>query len=132
MDKEEKRKAVSGLSLFQGLPESQAAALASLAEVRRPAKGATIFRAGDPALGFFAVIKGRVRIFRSAPSGKEHILHVFGPGEVFAEVAVFQGWPYPADAEALAEELVTLPLHPGLTDADVHYICDAVQANLPQ
>ncbi len=101
MDREEKIHAIANLTLFAGLPEEQARSLALLAEVRRAARGKTLFRAGDPAPGFFAVVSGRVRIFRSAPSGKEHILHVFGPGEVFAEVAVFQGGPYPADADVL-------------------------------
>ena len=50
-----------------------------------------------------------------------HLLTLFGGGRVKL--------PH---AEALAEELVTLPLHPGLTDDDAHYICDAVIANLPQ
>lgn len=101
MDREEKARAIANLTLFAGLPEEQARSLALLAEVRRAARGKTLFRAGDPAPGFFAVVSGRVRIFRSVPSGKEHILHVFGPGEVFAEVAVFQGGPYPADADVL-------------------------------
>lgn len=101
MNRDDKARAIASMALFDGLPEEQVRSLALLAEVRRAARGKTLFRAGDPAPGFFAVVSGRVRIFRGAPSGKEHILHVFGPGEVFAEAAVFQGFPYPADADAL-------------------------------
>ena len=46
-----------------------------------------------------------------------HLLTLFGGGR--------ESLP---QAEALGRELTTLPLHPGLSDADVHYICDAVLA----
>ena len=45
--------------------------------------------------------EGRVKIFKVSFSGKEHILHIFGPGEPFGEVPVFHGQPFPASAEAL-------------------------------
>ena len=48
-----------------------------------------------------------------------HLLTLFGGGRVKLP-----------QAEALGGELTTLPLHPGLSDADVHYICDAVAAGL--
>ena len=50
-----------------------------------------------------------------------HLLTLFGGGR--------ESLP---QAEALGRELTTLPLHPGLSDADVHYICDAVLAALPR
>ncbi len=49
-----------------------------------------------------------------------HLLTLFGGGAVSLP-----------RAESLAEELVTLPLHPGLSDEDVNYICDAALAALP-
>lgn len=47
------------------------------------------------------VSKGRVKIFKLSPEGKEQILHVFGHGEPFGEVAVFEGRNFPASAEAM-------------------------------
>jgi CRP/FNR family transcriptional regulator len=35
------------------------------------------------------------------PMGKEHILHIFGPGEPVGEVPVFSNQPFPATAEAI-------------------------------
>lgn len=95
--------AVSRIKLFEGLPAREQAALASIAEARAYAKGQDVFFAGETAQGFFSVSTGRVRIYQTALTGKEHILHVFGPGEVFAEVAVFAGSVYPANAQALEE-----------------------------
>lgn len=95
--------AVSRIELFDGLPLPEQTALAGIAEVRNYAKGQDIFIAGEVAQGFFSVATGKVRIYQTSFSGKEHILHVFGPGEVFAEVAVFAGSAYPANAQALED-----------------------------
>lgn len=95
--------AVAGIGLFSGLDANGLAALAAVAETRRYARGEDIFFAGEPAAGFFSVVTGKVRIYQMSLAGKEHILHVFGPGEVFAEVAVFSDRVYPANAQAMED-----------------------------
>ncbi|WP_300164321.1 Crp/Fnr family transcriptional regulator [Solidesulfovibrio sp.] len=99
----DKNQAVAAIGLFSGLGQRELAALAGVAETRRYARGADIFFAGEPAQGFFSVASGKVRIYQTSLAGKEHILHVFGPGEVFAEVAVFSGGVYPASAQVLED-----------------------------
>lgn len=106
----DKQAAVAALTLFSGLDPDKIAELAAVAELRRRQKGRLLFRTGEPADGFYGVASGKVRIYRSSPSGKEHILHVFGPGEAFAEVVVFQGGVFPADAQTLEDsELLFFP-----------------------
>jgi CRP/FNR family transcriptional regulator len=99
----DKAQAVAAIGLFSGLGPRELAALAGIAEVRSYARGQDIFFSGDPAMGFFSVASGKVRIYQTSLAGKEHILHVFGPGEVFAEVAVFSGGVYPASAQVLED-----------------------------
>lgn len=93
--------------LFQGLPHQSLAPLTAQAVVKRFKKGETIFLEGAEAKGFYLVSRGKVKIFKSNFAGKEQILHVFGPGQAFAEAAVFEGRRYPANALAL-EELETV------------------------
>jgi len=102
----EKLSALGGVKLFEGLPKEQLASLASIALLKRVKAGETLFEAGQPGTHFYAVVSGKVRVFRSAPSGKEQILHVFGAGEAFAEVPVFEGKTYPASAQALEDSVM--------------------------
>lgn len=97
---------VDGLSktpLFEGLPPEKLALIADITELLRYGKGQTIFSEGDPARGFYTVFSGRVKIFKLSPDGKEQILHIFGPGEPFGEVAVFEDINFPAYAQAMDE-----------------------------
>lgn len=101
---------IGELDIFQGLEDDQLDRLARIVTTRNVSRGEIIFQAGEEAKGFYAVASGRVRIYRASPSGKEQILHVFGPGYVFAEVAVFKGNAFPADAQALeASRLLFFP-----------------------
>lgn len=88
--------------LFHGLPLQQLAAVQTIAVARNYDRGETIFAEGDSGSGFYLIADGKVKIFKLSPAGKEHILHIFGPGEPFGEVAVFHGQPFPAGAETLA------------------------------
>ena len=90
--------------------DEQIERLAGIVEIRKYARGQTIFTEGEKAEGFYVLKTGRLKIFKLSLEGKEQILHIFGPGEPFGEVAVFTGSQYPAHAEALeASEALFFP-----------------------
>ncbi|HTU02221.1 MAG TPA: Crp/Fnr family transcriptional regulator [Candidatus Sulfotelmatobacter sp.] len=100
-------------SFFAHLGEAGRKRLARLAVRRQFDKGEIIFRDGDPAPGVFVVASGLVRVYKLAPNGKEHVLHLATPGMTFAEVAVLGEFPCPAFAEALEPTAcVLLPAEP--------------------
>jgi CRP-like cAMP-binding protein len=63
-------------------------------------RGATIAAKGDSGNNLFAVVSGTVKISSSSPDGRNAILNLIGPGEIFGEIAVLDGAPRSADAIA--------------------------------
>ena len=106
MEKSKVRDAVSACLLFDGLPPEQLDHIVGIVMVKAFGRGETIFFEGDEGNGFYMVETGKVKIYKMSLSGKEQILHIFGPGEPFGEVPVFHGQPFPATAEALVKSIV--------------------------
>lgn len=92
---------LAGVSLFKGLSAENLEELAMIVTDQEFKRGQVIFNEGDDGVGFFVVITGRIKIYKMSAEGKEQILHLPGPGDTFAEVAVFTGSSYPAFAVAL-------------------------------
>lgn len=63
-------------------------------------RGAIIASKGDPGTSLFAVISGTVKISVSSPDGRNAILNLIGPGEIFGEVALLDGLSRSADVTA--------------------------------
>ena len=110
MTQERLDNALRQCALFEGIPEQDRSALLGIATARKLPKNSTLFGEGDRAEGFYLIISGRVKVFKVSPDGKEHILHIFGPGEPVGEVPVFSGQDFPAFAETLKQsELLYFP-----------------------
>jgi len=62
----------------------------------------------EPCRGFFQLLEGRARLFRTGPEGREQIMRLLFPGDTFGEVPVFDGGGNPATVEALEECRVLL------------------------
>jgi CRP-like cAMP-binding protein len=97
----DKRQALAGHFLFRDLRPEDMAALLSRARVERRKAGSVIFRQDSPGYGLMAVLSGRVKISSRAPTGREIVLNIINPGEVFGEVALLDGKPRTADAIAM-------------------------------
>jgi CRP/FNR family transcriptional regulator len=92
--------------LFSQLSPRQLSGLLETAVVRRHLRGAQLFGAGEDADCFFLVAEGALKVYLLSPDGREHILHVAGPGDLVAEAAVFAQGTYPASAMAIEDSVV--------------------------
>jgi CRP-like cAMP-binding protein len=63
-------------------------------------RGTTIFSKGDPGTSVVAVISGTVKISISSADGRNAILNLIGPGELFGEMSVLSNQPRSADCTA--------------------------------
>jgi CRP/FNR family transcriptional regulator len=97
--------------LFHGIPAVDLDPLVLECRLRTPRKGERIFSAREPADAFYIVAAGRVKLSRSTPQGKEHVVEVIRAGESFALMpAMEEGGTFPVDATALADAvLVRIP-----------------------
>jgi CRP-like cAMP-binding protein len=92
--------------ILSPLSDEELEGLARLAHQRRLDDGQFLFCEGDQPLWFYIVEQGKVKVVKQAASGKEFIISLFTPGEMVGEVAVFQGKPYPASAQAVGTTIV--------------------------
>ena len=96
------------LPYFAPLDEDTLASVAAAAVHRAYAPDEIIFLEGEPCAGLFCVQSGHVKIYKSSPEGREQILHICRPCESFNDVAVFDGGPNPASAQAMDATTVCL------------------------
>lgn len=94
--------------LFAGLPDRDIERLADMAIGRKAAGNELLFAEGEPASGFYLLEEGAVKIYKLSPAGKEQILRIVTPGEVFGEAAVFSARTFPAFARATQEGRIVL------------------------
>ncbi|MCP4582213.1 MAG: Crp/Fnr family transcriptional regulator [candidate division Zixibacteria bacterium] len=93
-------------TLFAGLDSDELRSLSDTIAIKRLKKGEILFLDGDVASGFYAVFEGKIRIFKSNPDGKEYTIHVINPGQIFGEVAIFEGTNFPASSIAIENSVV--------------------------
>ena len=94
--------------LYRRLPPEERQRLAAVSRVRAYARGETVFSEGDPGDIFFTIARGRVKVFKMTPAGKDLILDIFGPGDPLGAVAVYESRPYPASAMAMEDTVCLL------------------------
>lgn len=107
--------------VFAGLPAREIEELAAVAVEESHRARAYIFLESDPSRWFYLVKSGHVKIVRHSKTGKDVVLELLGPGEVFGGVAVIEKRPYPAAAQATEPTVVVkIPAGPVIALADRH------------
>jgi CRP-like cAMP-binding protein len=100
---------VSGIDALPGFRTLSAADRERIAAATREehaAAGKTLFVEGQSADSLWAVKDGLVHIVKHGPEGREIVLQVIPPGELFGAVVALEERPYPASAVAVEESVV--------------------------
>jgi CRP-like cAMP-binding protein len=92
--------------LFAALDDDAAAALRSCMTDVKVARGRTLFNEGDPGDRLYVVTEGKIKLGRTAADGRENLLAILGPGEMFGELSLFDPGPRTATATAVTDTSV--------------------------
>lgn len=69
-------------------------------------RGQPIFFAGTPVQALYVVRSGRVKVFRSSPTGEEQVLRLLGPGELLGYRPLLANESYRASAVAVEDSVI--------------------------
>ena len=92
--------------LFEALDEEDAAALRSSVSEVRLGRGQTLFNEGDEGDRLYVILSGKVKLTRTAVDGRENLLGVLGPSEMFGELSLFDPRPRTASAVAVTDAVL--------------------------
>lgn len=102
--------------LFAALDESTAERLLETMTRVRLYRGDTVFHEGDVGDSVYVILDGKVKLGRTSADGRENLLSVLGPGEMFGELSVFDPGPRLSSAAAIADSTLVSLGHQALTD----------------
>jgi len=88
---------------FVGLDERELARVAAVSHRQRYERGALLLLEGEPCTAVHFIVRGRVRVSKVSPEGREQVLALLGPGEGLNLVPALDGEPHPAAADAVTD-----------------------------
>jgi len=92
--------------LFGGMDAATARSLVTQMRRRELARGETIFNEGDDGHALYVVVKGKVKLARTARDGRENLLSLLGAGDMLGELSVFDPGPRLSRAHAVEDTVV--------------------------
>jgi CRP/FNR family transcriptional regulator, cyclic AMP receptor protein len=89
--------------MFASLDDAEATALRSTMHAVRLRRGEVLFREGDAGDELYVVIDGKVKMGRTSSDGRENLLSVLGPGQMFGELSLFDPGPRSSTVTAVTD-----------------------------
>jgi len=79
---------LENFNLFESIDQSNMEKLNNITSMQEIQKSQPIYFAQDPSNSIFFLKKGRVKLTRTSPDGKEMIVALINPGDVFGEMSI--------------------------------------------
>jgi CRP-like cAMP-binding protein len=89
--------------LFRGLDDEAAEALSSSMDEVKIRRGQVLFSEGDSGDRLYIVTEGKVKLGRTSSDGRENLLAILGPGQMFGELSLFDPGPRSATVTAVTD-----------------------------
>jgi len=92
---------VRSSSIFSELTEEEIMKWKKLQSKNLYKKHSILFYEGNKPFGLYILCAGRVKLYKTTPDGKQQIVKIINPGEIFGEKSLFADDNYTATAETL-------------------------------
>jgi len=89
--------------LFTALDEAAAISLRASMDSVKIAKGSVLFAEGDEGDHLYVILEGKLKLGTSSGDGRENLLSILGPGEMFGELSLFDPGPRTSTATAVTD-----------------------------
>ena len=89
--------------LFTALDEAAAVSLRASMDTVKIAKGSILFKEGDDGEHLYVIIDGKLKLGTASGDGRENLLSILGPGEMFGELSLFDPGPRTSTATAVTD-----------------------------
>ena len=89
--------------LFTALDEAAAESLRTSMDSVKIAKGSVLFAEGDEGDHLYVIVEGKLKLGTSSGDGRENLLSILGPGEMFGELSLFDPGPRTSTATAVTD-----------------------------
>ena len=89
--------------LFTALDEAAALSLRASMDTVKIAKGSILFKEGDDGEHWYVIVDGKLKLGTSSGDGRENLLSILGPGEMFGELSLFDPGPRTSTATAVTD-----------------------------
>jgi CRP-like cAMP-binding protein len=89
--------------LFSALDDEAATALRSSMAETKLRRGDVLFHEGDSGDKLYIVLDGKVKLGRTSSDGRENLLAILGPGQMFGELSLFDPGPRSATVTAVTD-----------------------------
>jgi CRP-like cAMP-binding protein len=94
---------VARAEIFQTVEPSAVSGLTKhLHQVDYPRRQ-TVFAEGEPGDRLYIIISGKVKIGRRSPDGRDHLLTIIGPSDMFGELSTFDPGPRGSSATTITK-----------------------------
>jgi len=97
--------------LFNALDDEDAHALRRLMTEVKLSRSEHLFMEGDDGDALYVVLDGKMKLTRAAADGRENLLAVIGPGEMFGELSLFDPRPRTSSASAVTDAVLASLRH---------------------
>jgi CRP/FNR family transcriptional regulator, cyclic AMP receptor protein len=89
--------------LFSALDDEAATALRGSLSESKLRRGDVLFHEGDAGDRLYIVLDGKVKLGRTSSDGRENLLAILGPGQMFGELSLFDPGPRSATVTAVTD-----------------------------